>query len=258
MQQRVKREKIAHKENDVLAESYRLKNKFSHIWCYPSRKRVEDTLIGHLKRINGEKVLDYGCGRGELSRYLLDQGANVHGIDITSMYIKEAKDHCNLGGYDTDKFRFYVMDAHEMDFPNNFFDLVVGLGILHHLELNVALLEIHRVLKPGGRVLLQEPLADNLLLKLFRRLTPSARTKDEKPLTGYDINLLKESEYWISDLRFCGLLEAPIAMITSIIAPKFPDNVLLRASDWVERKLQRAEILYSWNQYVLINMIKRS
>lgn len=254
---RVLREQSAHTQNDVLAKSYQLKNRFKHIWTYPSRRRFDETLLGHLKRLNGAKVLDYGCGHGDLSLYILAQRGEVHGIDISSVYIQDAAQRCGTAGYDRSRFKFYVMDAHSMDFPANFFDIVVGLGILHHLDPDVALSEIHRVLKPGGRVLLQEPLADNPLLKLFRLFTPSARTVDERPFTGSDIKRLKNSPGWSSEMSFCGVLEAPAAVLTSLLMPGRPDNCVLRAADWVEQRMHRAGLLDSWNQYVLINLVKR-
>ena len=257
LQERVLREQSAHTENDILANSYQLKNRFKHIWTYPSRQRFDETLLGHLKRPNGAKVLDYGCGRGDLSLYILAQGGEVNGIDISSVYIQDAAQRCGEAGYDRSRFKFYVMDAHAMDFPANFFDIVVGLGILHHLDSDVALSEIHRVLKPGGRVLLQEPLADNPLLKLFRLLTPSAHTEDERPFTGSDIKMLKNSTEWNPEMCFCGVLEAPAAVLTSVLMPGRPDNFVLRAADWVEQRMHRAGLLDSWNQYVLINLVKR-
>ena len=258
LRERILREQEAHTEDDVLANSYRLKNRFHHIWKYPSRRRFDATLLGHLKRINGGKVLDYGCGRGDLSLYILAQGGVVNGIDISPVYIQDASQRCSAASYEKHMFRFQVMDAHAMEFPADFFDIVVGLGILHHLECEAALREIHRVLKPGGRLLLQEPLADNPLLKVFRRLTPSVRTVDERPFTGNDIKRFKNSTEWNPELSFCGVLEAPAAVLTSVLMPIRPDNCILRAADWVEQRMHRAGLLDSWNQYVLINLVKRS
>jgi len=161
-------------------------------------------------------------------------------------------------GVDKNRYDFYVMDAHQLSFDDSSFDLIVGFGILHHLNADVALKEIHRVLKPGGRVLLQEPLADNPLLKLFRVLTPKARTEDEEPFSGSAVKKLTSHELWDTELFYCGILEAPVAMVTSVVLPSSPDNWILRFSDRVETWLHRKEILLNWNQYICFNMTKRS
>lgn len=161
-------------------------------------------------------------------------------------------------GVSENRYRFHVMDAHDLKFDDESFDLIIGFGILHHLEAELALSEIHRVLKPGGRVLLQEPLADNPLLRLFRILTPGARTEDEEPFSGRAVRALSSHRQWNTELFYCGILEAPVAMLTSVLMPNSPDNWLLRATDKAERWLHNRGILLNWNQYVCFNMSKRS
>lgn len=73
------------------------------------------------------------------------------------------------------------MDAHNLDFKDNYFDLVIGYGMLHHLEIDIVLNEIKRVLKSDGLALFREPLDINPILTLARFLTPKARTTDEVP-----------------------------------------------------------------------------
>ena len=63
------------------------------------------------------------------------------------------------------------------------FDIVYGTGILHHLEINKCLNEIHRILKPDGNLLFVEPLGTNPLINLYRKFTPNSRSKDEHPFT---------------------------------------------------------------------------
>jgi SAM-dependent methyltransferase len=75
--------------------------------------------------------------------------------------------------------RFQLMDAHDLSFPDNYFDLVFGVAVLHHLNLEIAYAEIARVLKPNGLMIFVEPLNLNPVAKLVRHLTPHARTPDE-------------------------------------------------------------------------------
>ena len=149
------------------------------------------------------------------------------------------------------------MDGHNLKYENNKFDLVIGNGILHHLDAETALSSIHRVLKPGGRLIFREPLADNPLLKLFRFLTPKARTIDELPFSGKALKKLTNPKNWDSEnMIYCGLLSAPIAIITSLIIPKYPNNFFLKISDNLECKLNKYEFFKPLNQYVLINLKK--
>ncbi len=137
----------------------------------------------------GKDVLDYGCGVGTLSLELLARGArHVTGFDIADGQVAEATQRAEAAGV-SDRVDFLVDDAHATTFPDDSFDLVVGVAILHHLDLEVALREIRRVLRPGGRAVFLEPLWHNPLLRLGRRLTPSARTPDEHPLTEQDWEL---------------------------------------------------------------------
>ena len=137
----------------------------------------------------GKVVLDYGCGPGYLTKYLIEHGAvHVTGIDVSEGEIEQAHLRAREEGL-ADRSRFLVVDAHATEFPDDSFDLIVGDSILHHLDLRVALEEIRRILRPDGRAVFMEPLWHNPLLRIGRALTPSARTPDEHPLTTSDWEL---------------------------------------------------------------------
>jgi 2-polyprenyl-3-methyl-5-hydroxy-6-metoxy-1,4-benzoquinol methylase len=254
LEQRVNREKISHDEDGILENAIKLKGVFVHVLNSPTMMRCEHEQSQFFKDVAGKKVLDIGCGFGEKSLYLAKMGAQVNGIDISNKYVESAKDSAEkiaLSG----RCDFEVMDAHHLEFPDNHFDLVVGRGIIHHLDLQVCLLEMRRVLKPGGRAIFLEPLADNPLLKFFRVLTPRARTVDEKPLTATDLAWVERE--WAVESSYFGLISAPIAMLTSIFLRPFPNNPLLTFADIIERRLNKLRPLQKYNQYVLLNLIKK-
>jgi ubiquinone/menaquinone biosynthesis C-methylase UbiE len=140
----------------------------------------------------GKVVLDYGCGPGYLTKYLIDKGAvHVTGIDVSDGEIAQAIERAEKNGL-SDRADFVAGDAHATDFADDTFDLIVGDAILHHLDLRRALEEIKRIMKPGGRAVFWEPLWHNPLLRLGRAATPSARTPDEHPITVDDWALCAE------------------------------------------------------------------
>ena len=150
----------------------------------------------------GAVVLDYGCALGDWALKVAPVAKEVHGIDISDVAIESAKQQAaELGLTNT---HFAAKDAHETGFADNAFDLVFGIGIIHHLDTRRALSEIARVLKPGGRAIFREPLAGNVLIDLYRSMTPSARTVDEHPLTKADLLLAREF-FARNDWEFFGL-----------------------------------------------------
>lgn len=258
LQDRVDRERLAHTEDDVLGRNAELKDRyFPHIYKYPALRRMLGRLDAHLDGAEGARVLDLGCGRGERSVDLLQRGAVVDGIDISEVYTNQAEAAARAAGFDEGRFTFVAGDAHALPYDDATFDLVVGDGILHHLDLDVALGELHRVLKPGGRALFREPLLDNLLLKAFRLLTPKARTDDELPLSAGDLDRIAGSGRWDVESAYCGLVSAPVAVVTSFVLRPWPDNVLLRLADRAERALEGRRSLDPFHQYVLLDLVRR-
>lgn len=254
VKERVEREKRAHNDDDVLHNSKQVKKLLWHTEVSPARKRMDSDFERLLSSVAGKRVLDIGCGHGEQSLDLLRRGASVVGIDISDKYVDIAAKSAQAAGYDKTKFQFQVMDAHALTFPDGSFDLVVGRGILHHLSLQLCLAEIRRVLKPGGRAVFIEPLLENLLLKVFRRLTPSCRTVDERPLSREDLNDIEKE--WKVESSYYGIFSAPVAVLTSVLLRPFPNNPLLKAADAVEQRLNHRRSMHPYNQYVLLNLVK--
>lgn len=97
------------------------------------------------------KVLEIGCGLGTDGAQFAKAGADYTGVDLTNAAIELARKRFELFGL-TGKFQ--VADAENLDFPDESFDVVYSHGVLHHTpDIDAAVQEIHRVLKPGGRAI---------------------------------------------------------------------------------------------------------
>jgi ubiquinone/menaquinone biosynthesis C-methylase UbiE/VanZ family protein len=99
------------------------------------------------------KVLDIGCGTGEMARELTRRGYEVWGSDIAEPMVRYARERYGAG-------RFHAGDLEYLPFRDNTFDAVVCLGVVEYLDTDErSLREIWRVLRPGGRAVISTPSA---------------------------------------------------------------------------------------------------
>jgi len=162
--------------------------RFENIF-YKAIHNSNQDFIDFLKlNTNNSIVLDYGCGIGNsLEQVLKFKPKKITGIDISEVSIEKAKKNFDKNT----KIELLVDNCEKTKFEENTFDIVYGTGILHHLNFEICLDEIQRILKPGGRLLFIEPLGTNPFINLYRRLTPKSRSVDEHPLVENDLNLIK-------------------------------------------------------------------
>jgi ubiquinone/menaquinone biosynthesis C-methylase UbiE len=126
----------------------------------------------------GVKVLDFACGNGENGVYAAQCGAETIGIDMSPEGVANANLNAGQGGVG-DHCRFEVMDGENMTFADNTFDVAVEYGALHHVDLDKAMAELRRVLKPGGQMICVEALRHNPFIHWYRKRTPHLRTEWE-------------------------------------------------------------------------------
>ncbi len=138
--------------------------------------------------VRGKRVLDFGCGSGMNSLLLARRGAAVVGVDISASLIQIARQRLAANG--TAGAEFVVGSAHDLPLPDAAMDVVFGIAILHHLDLDLVSREVARVLRTGGRAIFQEPVRNSRIVRGLRRLVPY-RAADispfERPLTDPEL-----------------------------------------------------------------------
>lgn len=193
-------------------------------------------------------ILEYGCGTGSCAFDLARHGARVTGIDISVAGIDLARQKAVDEGV-AEQTSFQVMDAEQLAFPGDYFDLVCGSGILHHLDLKKALGELVRVLKPDGQAVFFEPLGHNPLIQLYRRLTPQMRSADEHPLSVDDLQLFFRyfAQVEFHYFHLCSLMAVPFGRL-----PGF--HALRAALEGLDRLLFRLPFLRKQAWIVVVQL----
>ena len=137
---------------DIDPESYARKYQTQTAEGYAFRVRRE-VLLDLLGSGPG-RVLDIGCGPGVMTSEIISRGWRYDGVDISPRMIETAKE----------KFRsrtevsFSVGSVERLGFSNNYFDVVVAMGLMEYLDDELtATIEIRRVLKEGGRLIVSIP-----------------------------------------------------------------------------------------------------
>jgi ubiquinone/menaquinone biosynthesis C-methylase UbiE len=148
--ERLKREIEHHREIAERAE---------RVWNWDSpagRRRAERRAalyVEHGALAPGRLALELGCGTGIFLAKVARSGARVAGLDLTDDLLAKAR--ARLAG--AANVALVRGNAESLPFPDRSFDAVYGSSVLHHLDLDRALGEVYRVLRPGGCCVFTEP-----------------------------------------------------------------------------------------------------
>jgi ubiquinone/menaquinone biosynthesis C-methylase UbiE len=157
--------------------------------------------------LNNLRILDVGCSTGACSAAIIEMKKNTYyGIDVNPDYIKRATQLFPDGNWQS-------LDARQLDFQSNSFDLAMYIGVLHHMSDELALaclMETHRVIKPQGRVLIAEPtftpgcFLSNALLSIDRGKYIRNSEGYKNLFNGFTIE--REQTFKFSVHRFCSFV----------------------------------------------------
>ena len=185
------------------------------------RQRPE--LLKLLGNVGAKKVLEGGCGTGFFSRKIALLGAEVYSCDIEPKMLALAEENEK---HNPQGIRYSLCDIQKTNYQDSFFDSVVSVGVLFHLD-RIAwkkyLTDSYRILKKDGELFIsiEHPF-------LFTKFSPTRTSKKcwaiHSPLNrnadeGYDLSQKFEEKYFKSDgqLFVSTLWHHPIAFILNTI-----------------------------------------
>ena len=209
-------------------------------------REYEQKLLDNSKNA---QVIEYGCGKGSYAfKIAKNQAKSVTGIDISPVALEIAEQQARVENLQ-DEIAFKIMNAENLEFAPSSHDLICGSGILHHLDLALAIDSITKVLKPEGKAVFLEPLGHNFLINLYRRLTPSIRSEDEHPLLEKDLKAI-QGNFKQTKIHYFYLT----SLIASLIAGKPGFKTLLRGCEFIDSILLKLPVIRQQAWLVLIEL----
>jgi ubiquinone/menaquinone biosynthesis C-methylase UbiE len=167
-------------------------------WRIKFLRTAQFNLISVLEIKENISVLDIGCGTGwalgQISR-LINNNGSFYGIDLSAKMIEKAKE--NFKAFKN--FYFIKANAESIPLNNDFFDIIICTNSFHHyLKPDLALKEMHRLLKSDGRLYILDPTADSWYMKLLDRFAKLIEPDHVKMYSTEEFRIL----FSISGLKY--------------------------------------------------------
>ena len=140
----------------------------------------------------GGRFLDAGCGTGDFIPDLLARGSEVFALDFAEEMIEQSKKRLAIDGTDR-RVHFSVGDVCNLTFTTNFFDGIIAVGLVEYLaDLDGALRQMFRVLKPGGILVVTVPNIASPFMA-YETLVPKAKGVVKKSLAAFGLRTPERS-----------------------------------------------------------------
>lgn len=169
---------VTHGVRAILSHPFIYSSFQSLMGAHKSRQRF---VAGYVKPFSGMKILDVGCGPADILDYL--PNVDYWGFDLSEAYIAQARTRFGQRG----SFKCKQLQLDDLlELPK--FNVVLALGLLHHLDDSVALTVLqlaHEALQAGGRLLTIDPCLDPLQNPVARFLVRNDRGQNVRNREQY-------------------------------------------------------------------------
>lgn len=163
------------------------------------KKSEIDLITGNFKPLKGKKLLKLDLwnevNNTRILSYLAKKGARVAGLDISTYLVDKSKENFKKEKLKGD---FIACDMRDMKVKSNTYDYVYTMGTIEHVfDYHVAVREIYRVLKPGGKAIIGIPNKNDIFLRpllvWFLDLFGLYAYSPEKSFTRFELELMLQS-----------------------------------------------------------------
>jgi len=173
-----------------------------------------------LKNVKGKKILDVGCGLGEVGVYLAMKGGIVTAMDISHGMLEKTQ---NLAKRNHVKINIIHSTIENLNLKNNSFDVIYVGNLFHHVDVDRAVSQLVPYLKTSGVMVSRDPLAYNPVIQVYRNMATEVRSKDEHPLKIADIRIF--SKYFDSvSTKYLWFTTLIIFVIMAVVQLRNPNQ----------------------------------
>jgi demethylmenaquinone methyltransferase/2-methoxy-6-polyprenyl-1,4-benzoquinol methylase len=151
-------EQRASKVNDLFARIARRYDLINDLQSFGLHRLWKRRVVQLAAAKPGQRALDLCCGTGDLALALAQRGAETTGLDFSPHMLEVAATRLNKDPQSAIRNPQFIQgDAQQIPFPENSFDIVtMGYGLRNLTSWETGLAEMHRVAKPGGRLIVLE------------------------------------------------------------------------------------------------------
>lgn len=221
---------------------------------------IDNYIVKLIRKKNKKlKFLDYCCGTGLRSRVAAKNGYDCYGIDISRKSIDVAKER--IGSIKSSFSKNYTVgNAEDLHFEDEFFDVIISYGSFSYLNLQAAMNEIKRVLKPDGIFIILDTTKNNPIINLKRYIKYRRNIVSKYHIDNlFDMKTIHKLEadfFEFSNTKF-------FHFVSALLVP-FPENKVFiffkTLSLLIDSFLQKTPLKYFFWKFIIIlkNPIKKN
>jgi len=207
--------------------------------------------VSELKPFSYNYVLDLGGNNGKLIRALKTKTNTLISLDIDRSIMVGAN---GKPLKEIDPIQGNIL---QLPFKDNLFDVIFARAILHHVPDNLeqAFIEIKRVLKNKGLILIEEPGYHNPVAYIFRKAFPtSSHEEGEQPLKVNRLKYLSKKYFIVKEVKYFWLLSYTVPHLLSRLPNKMKIvlRILLKGLVKVDNYLLQFNLFKPYCGYVMI------